>query len=351
MLYIGRKIEKSESGADQVNLRNQIFLEKIYDNRIKYLYEIKGSFVNKIFGGVSNNLLSEIKDEIEKGNYEAVFISQSLLGRAASYIKCNYPKIKVISFFHNIEKHYAKEYVRTKGITAFPFYMVTKYWEKSCVRSSDYIITLNNRDAKLLYSYYGVSSDLILPTSFKDRFNAADANLKRNNLNDAPIDYLFVGVSFFANVQGCQWFIDNVMPYVSGHFWIVGKGMDCVKFSNVTNRIHILGFVESLDDYYYKARVVVSPIFVGGGMKTKTAEALMFGKRIIGTKEAFEGYEKCNGMYECNTADDFISAINSISLEESISIFNEIRQLFKNMYSYDASEKRFEEWFYNTVNF
>lgn len=42
-------------------------------------------------------------------------------------------------------------------------------------------------------------------------------------------------------------------------------------------------------------------------MKTKTAEALMYGKTIIGTKEAFEGYvldEKA--MKLCSNAQEFI---------------------------------------------
>ena len=41
-------------------------------------------------------------------------------------------------------------------------------------------------------------------------------------------------------------------------------------------------------------------------MKVKTCEALMFGKNIIGTKEAFEGYEldyqKVGAM--CNTKEE-----------------------------------------------
>jgi len=36
---------------------------------------------------------------------------------------------------------------------------------------------------------------------------------------------------------------------------------------------------------------VILPIISGSGMKTKTAEALMYGKSIIGIKEAFEGYK------------------------------------------------------------
>lgn len=57
---------------------------------------------------------------------------------------------------------------------------------------------------------------------------------------------------------------------------------------------------------------MISPIWAGGGMKTKTAEALMYGKTIIGTTETFEGYEmdpRC--MILCRSAADFIAAIDN----------------------------------------
>ena len=41
--------------------------------------------------------------------------------------------------------------------------------------------------------------------------------------------------------------------------------------------------VDCLETWYEKADVVISPIFLGSGMKTKTAEALMYGKPILGT--------------------------------------------------------------------
>ena len=38
------------------------------------------------------------------------------------------------------------------------------------------------------------------------------------------------------------------------------------------------------------AALVIAPIFDGSGMKTKVAEALMHGKHVVGTPEAFSGY-------------------------------------------------------------
>ena len=57
------------------------------------------------------------------------------------------------------------------------------------------------------------------------------------------------------------------------------------------NNVTVVGSVENLDEWYNKADLVVGPIFKGEGMKTKTCEALMYGKRYLGTDEALEGYE------------------------------------------------------------
>ena len=40
----------------------------------------------------------------------------------------------------------------------------------------------------------------------------------------------------------------------------------------------VVGEVESLAQWYHDAYFVVAPIFDGSGMKTKVAEALMYGK-------------------------------------------------------------------------
>lgn len=44
-------------------------------------------------------------------------------------------------------------------------------------------------------------------------------------------------------------------------------------------------------EYIYNADFLIAPIFEGSGMKLKTAEALMYGKTVFGTTEAFEGYD------------------------------------------------------------
>lgn len=345
LIYVGNKIVCPQSGAEQINLRNQILLDSIFHGQITYIEFHGAGFLNKLSFNANRELLQEVRKELEKGDCCLVFISQSLLGRVAQYIKQKFPSVRIVTFFHNIEIHYATAYVRARKIKAWPFYLLVKYWEKVACRNTDIFITLNRRDSRLLKQYYDCQAATELPTSFNDIYDKNQAN----SMEDAePIDYLFVGVAFFANIHGIQWFIDNVMPHVNGHLYVIGKGMQDNIFRNLSPRIHIQGFVTDLSLYYYRARFVVSPIFIGGGMKTKTAEALMYGKTILGTEEAFEGYEidkRC--MLQCDTAEDFVKNINTHLKEDRINPY--ARTLFLEHYSNEVAREKLCEAFKHYV--
>lgn len=338
VLYLGKKIIKPESGADQVNKRNQTLLETYFE--VVYLPTVSGKFF-KLFLRITDRYLRLIDNMLLNNQFIFVYIEQSQYGRACKHIKKKFPEVKIVMFFHNIEVQYAYEYLKTSGVKALPFYVVIKYWEKISIKYTDYCFTLNERDSKLMDKIYSRKADLVLPTSFPDLYDERKAKDIEKQSAIQPIDYLFVGVSFFANVEAVQWFINEVMPKVSGHFHVVGKGMDKVHFENVTDNIHIHGFVEDISEYYYKARMVVSPVHVGGGMKTKTAEALMYSKTILGSPESFEGYEIDNEcMFLCNSAEDYIYYITNFESNNKINN-SASRKLFTSLYNNKTLQEKF----------
>ena len=337
VLFIGAKQEKVVHGWDQVNLRNQIVLESVLDT-VTYMPLETRTLASKIFIGVTNKYLKTVDLELSKG-YEYVFVCQSTCGRVCKFIKRNYPNVKIITFFHNIERHYAGQYLKVSGVKAIPYYIRAYVFEKMAAKYSDYCITLNERDSLLLENFYGLKASAIMPTSLEDKFLPMH---EVTTIEDDIIDFLFVGTSFYPNVEGMQWFIDTVMPKVDGNLTIVGKGMRPEIFDNLNDRIKIYGFVDDLSDYYRRARMVVSPIFHGGGMKTKTAEALMYGKMILGTKEAFEGYVlDCDSLVECNSSESFMKAIINNN-SKTRTFYSNSRINFLTYCSYESSERIFK---------
>lgn len=120
--------------------------------------------------------------------------------------------------------------------------------------------------------------------------------------------------------------------------------MDKLKNNLAGERVTIRGRVESLDEFYNKADVVVGPIFKGEGMKTKTCEALMYGKIYLGTDEALEGYEDLN-EYRCNTADEFVHMIELLT-DKNLPKYNEnLRNIYLEKYSPQMAKARLTKIF------
>ena len=326
LLYIGDKQISVKDGWDQVNKRNQVVVERLFA-KVTYIPLDNISLSHYFNFSITNKVISETLSELTKG-YDYVFVCQSLCGRICKVIKRHFPNIRIITFFHNIEKQYAKEFCKVSGLRAIPYYLRVLIWEKMAVQYSDYCITLNDRDSTLLHELYGKTADAVMPTSLEDKYDLAP------KINGIPIDYLFVGTAFYPNIEGVQWFINHVLPLVDGRFCVVGKDMSPDIFNNLSDRVEIYGFVNDLSDYYKRARIIVSPIFHGGGMKTKTAEALMYGKYIIATDEALEGYKfEQSCMARCNTVSEFVAAINDFK-DDNSQIIPSARQLFQDLYSY-----------------
>jgi glycosyltransferase involved in cell wall biosynthesis len=83
----------------------------------------------------------------------------------------------------------------------------------------------------------------------------------------------------------------------------------------------------------------VAPIFDGSGMKTKVAEAMMHGKKVVGTPEAFSGYEDvvAQAGWVCSSPDEFLKAMAEAQANIVQAFDAELRCLYLNHYSFDAA--------------
>lgn len=268
----------------------------------------------------------EIVDFIKGLDIDLLYMDSSLLGKILYSVKT----VKTIVFFHNVEKNYAKNIVLHRGLQFLPVYWASSYNEKKAISKADKIICLNERDANLLFKTYKRSADLILPITFTDCLKID----RRKKIYNKKL--LFIGSDFPPNLDGITWFIKNVMPNLEGiTLTVVGKGFEKRRKTLSRKNVEIIGTVEDLEIYYYSYPAMVMPILYGEGMKVKTGEAMMYGKTIFGTKEAFEGYEieGVSGFYCCNTAKQFITQITQFFNMETIPcVQDEVRNLFLEKY-------------------
>ena len=351
IMLLTNKLEQLPSGGREMLCKlNHDMLIDIYGDSLTVL-EVNKKPVRDIISsitafrgyidGVNFMTINSVIRIILKKNIKKIFIDGSNFGEIARLIKIQYPNVLVYTFFHNVEVRFFLGSLRQKkSIHALAVLVANYLAEKKAVRYSDKIICLSNRDSLLLKHLYGRLATDISPMALQDKLS-----VKRVSLEYSKKDKycLFVGGTFYANRDGITWFVRNVASHVSLNICIVGRGFEELKDELESEaNVEVVGAVESLAEWYLGAHVVIAPIFDGSGMKTKVAEALMFGKKIIGTPEAFSGYEDCASKvgWSCSTAADFILAINEAQ-NMSISPFDErLRNIFTEKYSMHAATKR-----------
>jgi len=245
-------------------------------------------------------------------DFDIVFVDRSVFGLVAKRLKENGYKGRIVGFFHNVEViYFSDKYsnnIVARKIVAGCADKNDRWTSQYCDRT----IALNPRDDKELHRRYGRHADQLVPISLADKY--ADAKPIQELTSPTPV-CLFLGSYFPANTEGIEWFIKNVKPYVNVHVRIVGKGMEKIMSESwITPDTEVFPNVPDLRTQFEEADFMVLPIFKGSGMKVKTCESLMYGKNIIATPEAWEGYEidHSKAGCRCETPDDFIRYIKNV---------------------------------------
>jgi hypothetical protein len=126
----------------------------------------------------------------------------------------------------------------------------------------------------------------------------------------------------------------------------VGRGLEQHPGDlEILRNLNVMRQVDSHGPCYHHARVVVAPIFDASGMKTKVAAALMHGKRVFGTPEAFVGYEAHadKAGVVCRDEAGFVSAIEQALMGEVSHPEATLRSLYLEEYSTAAAKQRLRQ--------
>jgi polysaccharide biosynthesis protein PslH len=259
-------------------------------------------------GGLDSSAERKLRARLAEPAITALFCDGSQLGAAAAMARSVRPDLPIITFCHNCETDFFAGALRLNpGVRLAA--VLAGHWqaERLAVRASTRIITLSARDSAALARRFGRGADAIVPMALEDTRDPAAIPVQR----DAPYA-LFVGGGFFGNIEGLRWYARAVAPKLRVRTLVVGRGLKAL--GPLPGNVELVGPVEDLSPWYAGAGVVIAPILSGSGMKTKVAEALMHGKRVVGTTEAFTGYsaEVIAACHQSNDPAEFAAAINAV---------------------------------------
>lgn len=291
--------------------------------------------------GVNAASLRRLREFLSVGGVRTVFLDGSNLGEAARAVKASHPRVRVLTFFHNVEAHFFLGSFKQRPTPWAAAVLLANYLaERKAVRFSDGLICLSERDGAQLRALYGRGATHVSPLAVRDRRPPKPAPPPSGADERFA---LFVGGTFYANRAGIRWFAETVAPRVSLTVRVVGRGFERFKGElQRDGKVEVVGAVDDLATWYRRASFVIAPIFDGSGMKTKVAEALMFGKKVVGTAEAFSGYDDVAPRvgWVCRSADDFVSGFREAERLPPGAFDPALRALYEERYSYPAARDR-----------
>lgn len=306
------------------------------------------SIMQGLYPPLTRKEIKNLKKICGKKKYDIVFLNTSVYGTAAKALKKEFPLLPIFSMFQNCELDYnAVRFIGEKGIKSRIYKMLVRKSEAMTLRYCDYNAVFSKRDAARLKKIYGIRIDFVLPLFIKDEACREDLT----EYTGADSYCLLFAPNTPPNAEGVKWFVKNVSPYIKIRTMVAGNGMDVLAQDLQHENVTITGYADDIHKLYKKAHCVCLPQFNGGGMKVKTIEAMMFGKAIFGTKEAFSGYENNQKEigYLCNTPDEFIKAINNFVQSENGTFQKRSREIYEAGYSEQAAFSRMQRVILNVI--
>lgn len=333
LLLLGHKVTcfvikggRVEEGINNPNYKNltMIFSEwnpsnSIVSNCIKI-------FKNNIPPLVSYYYSFQVYKEIEKllvdNDYDRISIDHLHLSYYGKLLKQKNNNIPIILFHHNIETELYKSFAKqTNGIKKLYFKInqyLTYFYEKKIYNKFDSNVFISKKDFnKAIEISVNSFNGFALPNTVDfEKYTYV------HKKNETIINIGFIAsMDYEPNNKGAIWFVENVIPMlekskIQYKFYIVGKNpsSEVLTYQKIKN-ITVTGWVVDDVEYYHKMDVIVSPIFMGAGVKIKVLNALSCGKILLATPKAVEGIEGLipNQHFKLvNSPTDFFNEINAI---------------------------------------
>ena len=117
---------------------------------------------------------------------------------------------------------------------------------------------------------------------------------------DGPV-LVFVGtMAAKHNGPAARWIVDVLGPSLPAPVTVIicGPGTEALQGQPRGARVECLGMVGDVNSVIAAADICLAPLQSGAGVKTKVLHYLAHGRRVVGTRFAFEGLEGAPGLFE-----------------------------------------------------
>ena len=232
--------------------------------------------------------------------------------------------------FDTIDLHYLR-FKREWQLKGSNDRKINKKWqkylkiEKKFARMSDQVLTVTNDESEIVKDW-NVKNVSVLPNIHIPRIDGAPSFSARDGL-------IFIGNYLHPpNEDAVKFLVNEIMPYVWANYpevqvTLLGSNPSTEVLDLVSERVSVTGFVEDVTPYFDLAKVFISPLRYGAGMKGKIGQSMSLGLPVVTTSVGAEGLFLINGK-------------NALIADEPLEIANSIVTLIKdkNKWSHLSNE-------------
>lgn len=187
------------------------------------------------------------------------------------------------------------------------------------------------------------------------------------NLDDYPsmdtkeklFDLIFVGnFSHSPNTDAVSYFYIKIWPLIKNRLpnvsvVIIGDNLppNIKKLVELDKNISVSGYIENVQEYYYKSRIAIAPIRYGTGMRFKVLEAMALNIPVVSTSIGARGIISNSALKIADNEKDFANTVIELLNNQNIYKYSveSARSTIEKYYNWSTLLNKYERIYFDLL--
>ena len=290
------------------------------DTNVKF-FDALASFLRgnsyHVYRFYSKEMVQKLMQVLQKEEYDIVQLESIFVAPYIPVIR-KYSQAKIVLRLHNVE-HIIWERIARNHVSWHKKFMLKqmnrqlKSYECSLMNQVDGYMAISDVDYQFFHGLSPQTPGTVIPFAIDmDHYEAEDEYIP----SDQPELFHLGSMNWIPNVEGLEWFLEDVFPAILKRFpnltfTMAGRSIPDSLRRFASEHVIVAGEVENANEFMLSKDIMIVPLLSGSGIRIKIIEGMALGKTIITTSIGAEGLNVENGknIFIADTAEEFVAVI------------------------------------------
>ncbi len=183
-------------------------------------------------------------------------------------------------------------------------------FERMAWKEYNLLLAISEKDAQLVQRLEDVTNVVVAP------FSIETDKIKPSGKDTQWVGYHIGAMDWRPNQDGIRWFLHKAWPAIHKaapkfKFYFAGREMDKEFMDMKISGVQCMGEVADADAFIEDKKILIVPLWSGGGIRVKILEAMAAGKIVVTTSKGIKGIDARPEEHylRAHTPQDFAKAI------------------------------------------